>query len=104
MDAHKTATATFTSGGATVTISGIPDPYFTIYSALDSILTQGKNVRARDQIFTENVLMISPVTIILKGGYADTGFSSQPAGRYTVIDGSMKIRSGTLKVDRLKIK
>jgi hypothetical protein len=42
--------------------------------------------------------------IIFKGGYPDTGFASQPAGSYTTIKGSMKIRSGTLKVDRVKIK
>ena len=36
--------------------------------------------------------MTSPGTIALKGGYPDSGFTSQPAGSYTTIKGSMKIR------------
>lgn len=104
MDGIKNVTATFTIGQARVMIDGGATPYYAINTALDSILTQGKTIKARNMVFTENVIMAIPVTIILKGGYADTGFVSQPTGSYSTIDGSMKVRSGTLKVDRLKIK
>ena len=88
-----------------IQINNVATDFGSIDTALDSISLPGKTVKVRDLVFLEDVTMTSPVMIVLKGGYPVNGFgTSQPAGSYTTIAGSMKIRSGTLKVDRVKIK
>jgi hypothetical protein len=52
--------------------------------------------------FIENIIMSNPVTILLKGGYSDAGFSNQSG--YSTISGYLKIRGGKLTVERVKIK
>ncbi|MFZ4857789.1 MAG: carboxypeptidase regulatory-like domain-containing protein [Desulfuromonadaceae bacterium] len=104
MDNTKDVTATFTANPATVKIDGDTVPYYTIDSALDAITTEGKTVRARADIFIENVIMTSPVLIDLKGGYTDSSFNTRTSTSTTVIDGSLKIRRGTLRIERLVVR
>jgi hypothetical protein len=47
-------------------------------------------------------LELCAVTILLKRGDNDSGFSNQSG--YSTISGSLMIRAGKLKVERLKIK
>jgi len=104
MDAAKSATATFTANPATVRIDGRSNYYYSLDGALDAIGTQGQTVRARAQSFVENVIMTSPVAIKLRGGFTDGAFSARTVGSFTVLDGSLKIRQGTLKIERLLIR
>jgi len=104
MNALRTVTANFTANPATVKIEGDDTSYYVIDSTLGSITTTDKTVRTRDLIFVENVIMESPVAIQLKGGYTDDAFSSQGVSSKTVIDGSLKIRNGTLRVERLCVR
>ena len=104
MDLARTVNAAFSLGPVQVQVSGSAAPYYSIDAALDAVATQGKTVSARNLVFLENVSMTSPVTILLSGGYSDAAFVNRAAGAVTVIGGSLKIRSGTLKVDRVKVK
>lgn len=104
MDSAKDVTATFTANPATVKIDGDIIPYYSIGSALDAISTVGNTVRARSDIFIENVIMTSPVSILFMGGYTDSGFSTRTPTSTTVIDGSLRIRKGTLRVERLVVR
>lgn len=104
MDSAKDVTATFTANPATVTIDGDPAPYYSIGSTLDAITTEGNTVRAKSDIFIENVIMASPVSILFMGGYTDSAFSTRTPASTTVIDGSLKIQKGTLRVERLVVR
>ena len=104
MNAARSVTASFTANPATVKISNSATRYYEIGPTLDLITVTGKSVSTRDIVFTENVVMTSPVSILLKGGYTDNAFSSRTATSATVIDGSLKIRNGTLRVERLKVR
>jgi hypothetical protein len=104
MDAAKSVTASFTVNPATVRIDGKSTFYYNLGGALDAISTVGQTVRALDDIFVENVIMTSPVAILLKGGFTDGAFSARSASSVTVLDGSLKIRQGTLRVERLVVR
>jgi len=92
-----------TPNPVTVKIEGDSTAYYVIDSTLDSI-TSDKTVYTRDMVFEENVIMANPVSILLKGGYTDDAFTTQGISSKTVINGSLKIRSGTLRVERLSVR
>jgi len=104
IDADKSVTAGFAVKPATVRIDGNETAYYNIGGTLDTIVTTGKTVRAKADSFLENVIMVSQVPVLLKGGYTDDAFSSKTGTSFTVIDGSLKIRRGALKVERLKVR
>jgi hypothetical protein len=104
MSSDKIVNATFTANPATVKISDVATLYYAIDPALDAVSGAGKTVFARDLVFTENVVMTTPYSIRLKGGYTDNAFTNRPVNSSSVIDGSLKIRSGTLRVDGVKVK
>jgi hypothetical protein len=104
IDANKTVTAGFTIKPATVRIDGIGTAYYNIGGTLDTVITAGKTVRVKSGSFIENVLMTSPVAIALKGGYTDDAFSLRTGPSVTVVDGTLKIRSGRLNVERVVVR
>jgi len=102
MDDDKAVTATFTADPARVRIDGDATLYYALGSTL-AIPTGPATVRAQSTPdFIENIIMANPVTILLKGGYSDNGFSNQSG--YTTVSGYLKIRAGQLTVERLRIK
>lgn len=104
MDAVKSGTASFSANPATVRIdSQTAVPYYNLGGTLDTITT-AQTVRAKNQTFVENVVMTSPAVILLKGGYTDGAFGVRTTTSFTVLDGSLKIRKGTLKVERLLVR
>jgi hypothetical protein len=105
MNSPQSVTATFAADPASVRIDGSSTPYYSIDTALNALPAQNRTVRAKALIFTGNVTMTNPVTILLKGGYTDANFVVTPSGAATTtIDGSLVIRKGTLNVQWLKIK
>lgn len=100
LDSDKSITATFTPDPATVRIDGDPSSYYSIATAL-AAPAGNATVRATASVFTGNVVMTNPVTILIKGGYSDTNFSSQTG--YSTISGSLTVSSGMLVIDRLSI-
>jgi len=104
MDAAKSVTATFSANPAKLRIDGSATSYYSLGGTLDAIGTAGKTVRAKADTFLENVIMTSPVMILFKGGFTDGAFSQRSAGSFTVLDGSLKIRQGGLKVERLLLR
>lgn len=104
MDSDKAVTATYKVTPAKVRIDGQTTIYYKVGSTLDLISTQGQTVRSKAETFPENVIMVSPVSILLKGGYTDDVFSSRTAASVTVLDGTLKIRQGTLRTERLVVR
>lgn len=104
MNSPMSVTATFTVKPATVKIEGDLTPYYSIFTVLNTISTAGKSVRARNMVFTENVLMTTPYDIRLKGGYTDDSFITTDPTNSTIIDGSLKIRNGKLRIERVKVR
>ncbi|HBG05162.1 MAG TPA: hypothetical protein DDY22_06310 [Geobacter sp.] len=104
MDTARNVSAAFTVKPATVRIDGSASSYYDIGSTLDLISTGGRTVRAKAEGFAENVIMTSPVAILLKGGFTDDAFSSRSATSLTVLDGSLKIRQGLLRIERLAVR
>lgn len=104
MDAVKNVGASFIANPATVRIDGKSEKYYSLDGAFDAIGAQGQTVRARAQIFVEHVIMTTPMSILFKGGFTDLAFGTQAAGSFTVLDGSLRIRQGALKVDRLRLR
>jgi hypothetical protein len=105
MNDTKSVTVNFTADPATVHIDGDSIPYYSIDDALNALPAQNRTVRALAQVFTGNAIMTSPVTVLFRGGYTDSNFTVIPSGTdVTTINGYLKIRSGALKVQRLKIK
>lgn len=104
MDSNKTVTATFTPDPAKVKIDGYAAPYYTIGSALEACGQDG-TVRAQAApLFAEIITMTNPATILFRGGFTNTGFTDIDQSGYTTISGWLKICSGKLTVERLKIK
>jgi hypothetical protein len=54
--------------------------------------------------FTEDVIMTTPYDVRFKGAYTNESFNALDPANDTVIDGSLKIQKGTLRVERVKIK
>ncbi|HBG05179.1 MAG: hypothetical protein A2075_02675 [Geobacteraceae bacterium GWC2_58_44] len=104
MNAARSVTASFSAKPATVRIDGRTAPYHSIGGALDAISTQGQTVRAKAESFVENVIMTSPAAIRLKGGFTDAAFLTRTPTSFTVLDGYLKIRQGTLRIERLLLR
>ncbi|HBG05183.1 MAG: hypothetical protein A2075_02655 [Geobacteraceae bacterium GWC2_58_44] len=104
MDAAKSVSASFDIKPASVRIDGSTVPYYSIGGTLDAVSTGGRTVRARAETFVENVIMTSPAAILLKGGFTDALFGARTATSFTVLDGSLKIRQGTLTIERLLLR
>jgi hypothetical protein len=103
MDGEKAVTATFLPDPARVRIENDPATrYYAIGAALAAPTQDGEIRALAPKDFVENITMTNPVTILLKGGYSDTGFSNQSG--YSTISGYLKIRAGELKIDHLRIK
>jgi len=75
-------------------------PYDTLGSALMAATT-GATILARETEFPENMVFSKTGAIHLKGGY-DAAFLSN-SGNYTVIRGSLKIRSGRLNIQGVRL-
>jgi len=109
MNGNRAVVATFTTDPATVKIDSDATLYYTIDSALaaaTSAAPQPRELRAQKDaltVFSENIIMTNPISILLKGGY-DASLTSQGASDYTTISGSLKIKGGKLLVDKLRIK
>jgi hypothetical protein len=58
-------------------------------------------IRAKAKLFTENLVLDRPISIILNGGYNDTTYTL--ANGFTSLYGSLTIRNGTLNVSNLVI-
>ncbi len=102
MDGNKSVTATFTPAAGRVRVEGNQSLHASIAAAL-AVPQQDDEIRAQGtQDFIEHVIMSTPVSIVLKGGYSDAGFSSQSG--VTTISGSLRIQGGKLTVELLKIK
>lgn len=103
MDGAKGVGASFAANPATVRIADSATPYYAVGAALDAVAAAGKTVRARDLTFVEHVVMDNPLAIVLGGGYTDLAAGTRGGG-FTYLDGSLRIRSGTLRVDRVKLR
>lgn len=105
MNGPRSVTANYIADPSYVKIEG-ENPaglYYTIESALAA--SGGRTVKALNSDFTETeVIMNSAFTILLKGGYTTDSFDPASRTGYTTIDGSLKIRNGTLRVERVKIR
>lgn len=104
MNSVQAVTASFTANPQTVKIDGDGTCYYSIGSALNTITAPGTIIRIRDQVFAENILMTGSVTVQLVGGYLDDAFTTQGATSTSVIDGTLKISSGALKVQRISVR
>ena len=106
MDAAKSITASFSANPATVRIEGSSSFYYALGSTFDLIAAPGQRVLARNSVFVENVILGSPVPedIKFKGGFTDSAFSTSTSTSVTVIDGTLKIRKGSLRVERLVVR
>lgn len=99
-DATKNCTATFELLPL-VRIDGDQTPYYDIATAL-AVPQIPATIRVQaTPDFVETITMTNPVAILLRGGYSDVDFTNQTS--YTTISGSLKVRVGTLTVERLKI-
>lgn len=102
-DTAKVCTATFELLPL-VSIDGDQTPYYEIGTALGVPLVSA-TVRAQAlPDFLETITMTNPVSILFRGGYTDSGFTDIAQSGYTTISGWLKIRSGKLTAERLKIK
>lgn len=104
MNSPKSVTATFTANPATVRIDGDLNRFYSIDAALDAVNTAGKSLLARNIVFPENVIMTTPYDIRLRGGYTDDSFTVTDPANSTIIDGSLKIRGGKLRIERVKVR
>lgn len=106
MNAAQSITASFSANPATVRIDGSTALYYAMGSTFDLIAATGQRVLARSGVFVENIILNSqvPEDIKFKGGFTDNAFSvTNPTSR-TVIDGYLKIRKGSLRVDGLAVR
>lgn len=104
MDSAQSVIAGYKVTPATVRIDGQATFYYKLGETLDLVSMPGRTVRSKAVTFPENVIMVSPVSVLLKGGYTDDAFSSRTAASRTVIDGNLKIRQGSLRIERLVIR
>ncbi|HBG07820.1 MAG: hypothetical protein A2075_22915 [Geobacteraceae bacterium GWC2_58_44] len=104
MDASRDVTATFSANPALLRIDGSSAAYYSLDAVLRAISTGGKTVLAKATSLVENVIMTSPADVLFKGGFTDASFKVRSTASSTVISGSMKIRLGTLRVERLAVR
>lgn len=100
MDEDKNATATF-NFIQPVRIPGPQEAYFDSISAAYTALTGNGKLQAREFEFAENLRLNKGYALSLKGGY-DLSYGSNPG--YTTLLGTLKINSGSLRVEKLKIR
>lgn len=100
MNSSKNVGVAYTPNPATVRVLGDTRRYYAIEPALDASTANDVQARSLPLVDTE-VIKSTTAAVRLKGGYND-GFLSQTG--FTTIDGALKIRRGTLRVDHLKIK
>jgi uncharacterized repeat protein (TIGR02543 family) len=105
MDAPtKNVTATFTVQPNIRSTINTSNLYGTIQSAFDAAVN-GDHLLLQALTFTENPapLFNSPgVEIKMTGGYDSSVFSNNPGTTY--ISGSLKIKGGTLRVEKISVK
>ena len=99
MTADKAVSATF-DFVAPARIDSTPPVNFNQLQAAYNAIATGGTIQARDYLFTENLVLSRNVAIYLDGGH-DTGYASTPG--FTRLRGSLFIRSGALRVDKLLI-
>lgn len=103
LDSAKSVTATFMADPARVHIDGSQTPYYTIDSAL-GVCGQGGTIRAQAApLFAETITMTNPATILFRGGFTDPAFTDNSQSGFSTISGWLKIRSGKLTAERVKI-
>ena len=99
MTAAKTVTATFSTAA---NVRAGAQEYGSFQSAYSAV-PDGGIFLMKDIIFPEAVL-ITPVnpaaTFTIKGGYADF---AAPAAGYSTIKGTLKIRSGKVIAERIRV-
>lgn len=102
MNGPRDVTAHFSANPTSLVIEG-ETPANLYYKVNDALTASaGRSVKGRDIVFTETgVVMDSSTTIRFKGGYNE-GFTSQTG--YSIIDGSLKIQKGILRVERVKVR
>ena len=104
MDADKTVQASFDlNHKAKLLATGAQQA--SIQDACDAA-ADGDTIQAQTYFFQESegvtVGKVSAKTITLKGGYDDTGFTTNTG--MTSVQGPLTIRSGTLIVERLTVR
>lgn len=104
VDNTKTVGASFAVKTATVKIDGSATAYYQVGAAFDAGATATKTVRAKADTFVENVVLTGTLPVLFKGGYTDDAFTARGTTSVSVIDGSLKVRGGALRVERLKIR
>lgn len=103
MNGIKNVTATFNKDLAHLTRIGALAPY-SFYSTLQTAYAQvpaGGTVRVSDTIFSENLAADQAKRVLFKGGYSGSYTSN---GSFTVLKGTLKIKKGTLAVERLLVR
>jgi hypothetical protein len=91
-------TATFTASPPLRILQG--GSYGLISSAY-AAATNGATIQARELTFSEALIFSRPVSISILGGY-DVGYSTRTG--FSTIDGSLRIRSGTLRANGLVLR
>jgi hypothetical protein len=86
-----------------ITVTGDSGAYNLIGPALNSVSGIGKSVKAKADTFVEDAVMTQPVIVTLQGGYTDNAFTARTPTSTSVISGSLKIRAGTIRAERLVI-
>jgi len=104
MDMDKQVTATFTPDEAKVKIDGDATRYYSLGTALNTPTQDDVAVRARNLDFSETTLFTNSHSLRLRGGFNDSGFTDGNQAGYTTISGWLRIQSGRLTAERLKIK
>jgi pectin methylesterase-like acyl-CoA thioesterase len=74
--------------------------FSSIQSAYDSA-ANNDIIQAREFEFSENLLLNRSIAVKIKGGY-DATYTTNSG--YSAMNGTMKIRSGLVRVEKLKIK
>jgi sugar lactone lactonase YvrE len=99
MDAAKTVTANFDAVPQARIVGGTG---YSLLSAAYSAAANNAVIQARAVLFDNGDLILNrPVSIFFRGGY-DTGFNQD--WEDSIIKGSLKVRSGTVRVYRLKLR
>jgi len=104
MNAAKSVSASFIPEPARVMIDGSATPYYSIGEAL-AVSMEAATIRAQGGTdFLENIVMASSGNLTLRGGFSAPGFSDDNQDDYSIVSGNLKIVSGSLRVERFKIK
>lgn len=105
IDGNRSITAIFTADPARVRIESNPSNLY--YTVGDAFVDPTQDVEIRALAapdFIENITMTSDHNILLRGGFTASDFSDVNRTGYSIIDGWLKIQSGKLAVEQVKIK